>query len=90
MSSDLRTTPHMNDTAVSRGSSTARTLTIIGFVCAAVAVFFAPVVFGVGAIVLGIVAYRKGDHLGMWAAIAGVVGMVAGIALVAAILNSRT
>ena len=91
MGSDLRTTPHTTGTSMqARGTGAGRTLSIIGFVCAALAVFFLPIVFGPAAIVLGIVGYAKGDRLGMWAAIAGVVGLVAGIALGMAFLDART
>lgn len=91
MGTDLRTTPQRTDSYVtSRGDTgTARTLSIISFVCAAIAVFFLPIAFGPAAIILGIVAYRKGDPLGMWAIVAGVVGMIAGFALGMAFWNAQ-
>ena len=89
MDTDVRTTPHRTGMDLdTRGTGTARTLTIIGFVCAVVSLFFAPIIFGVAAIVLGIIAYRKGDPLGMWAAVAGVVGMIAGFAFAAWLLSN--
>jgi hypothetical protein len=90
MGSDLRTTPQYEDTAVdARGTGTGRTLTIIGFVCAALALLFLPIVFGPAAIVLGIIGWRKGDRLGIWAAVLGLVTMIAGMAIGVAVLNAR-
>ncbi len=65
----------------SRGTGGGRPYAIGAFVCAVVAVFFLPVVLGPVAIVLGVVAHRKGDPLGRWAVVAGVVGLAAGLAL---------
>lgn len=70
-----------------RGGS-ARTMTIIGFVLAGVAVLFAPPVFGLAAVVLGVVAHTKGDPLGRWAIVAGIAGAIVGMALAALILNA--
>lgn len=84
---DTRTSPTSGDLRTSSG--TGRTLSIIGFVCAAFSLLFLPIVFGPAAIVLGIVGYRKGDRLGLWAAVAGLVCMVAGMALGVALLNAR-
>jgi len=90
--SDLRTTPERLNTThpvidepVSR---TGRTLSIVGFVCAALALFVLPIVFGPAAIICGIVGWRSGDRLGVWAAVAGVLGMIGGIALAAAVVNN--
>ena len=58
-----------------------RPYALAGFVCAAVAVFFLPIVLGPAAVVLGFVAHRKGDPLGRWAIAAGVLGTVLGFAL---------
>jgi hypothetical protein len=84
---DTRTSTTSGDLRTSSG--TGRTLSIIGFVCAAFSLLFLPIVFGPAAIVLGIVGYRKGDRLGLWAAVAGLVCMVAGMALGVALLNAR-
>ena len=89
MSTDLRTTPRTDSTVAHRDAGGGRTLSIIGLVCAAIAVFALPIVFGPAAIILGIVAYRKGDRLGMWAVVAGVVGMLAGFALGYAVFNAK-
>ncbi|MEU7631441.1 hypothetical protein AB0C34_15855 [Nocardia sp. NPDC049220] len=51
---------------------------IIGFVCAAAALLFCPILFGPAGIALGIVGHNKGESLGKWAAIAAGVGMVVG------------
>lgn len=83
MSTDLRTTPHRNDTAMAPTGTRGRTLTIIGFVCAALALFVLPIVFGPAAIVLGIIGWRQGDRLGIWAAVAGAVALIAGLVIAA-------
>ncbi|MBF6264218.1 hypothetical protein IU443_19160 [Nocardia farcinica] len=61
-----------------------QTMSIVGFVCAAVALFFCPILFGPVGIVLGVIGHGKGERLGKWAAIASavalVVGLVAGLA----------
>jgi uncharacterized membrane protein HdeD (DUF308 family) len=75
-----RTRPH---------SSAARVCTIIAFVFAALAVIFFPPVFGVAALVLGIVGGALGDRpLGWYAAAAGVLGGVIGIVLAAVVMNN--
>jgi hypothetical protein len=56
-------------------------LSIIGFVCAVVAVLFVPVLFGLAGIVLGIVGHTRGEALGKWAAVAAGTGMVVGTLL---------
>lgn len=65
-----------------------RPYAIGAFVCAVVAVFFLPIVLGPVAVVLGVVAYRKGDRLGRWAIAAGVLGTVLGFALGALVFNA--
>ncbi|MFG1951366.1 hypothetical protein [Micromonospora sp. NPDC048830] len=78
----------MHSTARPRGNA-ARICTILGFVFAVVAVFLAPVLFGIVGVVLGIVGAVMGDKpLGWYAAAASVVGAIIGIVLTAAILNS--
>ena len=91
MSSDLHTRPRTGDTSVTTrgGTGSARTMTIIGFVCAAVALFLLPIPLGVAAIVLGIVAYTKGDRLGMWAAIAGGAAILINLVFFAALLANK-
>ena len=70
-------------TSTRRGSITgARVCTILAFVFAAVAVFFIPVLFGLAAVVLGLVGGFLGDRpLGWYAAAAGVAGGVLGTVL---------
>jgi hypothetical protein len=60
---------------------TDQVLSIVGFVCAAVAVLFSPVLFGLAGIVLGIVGHTKGEPLGRWAAVAAGAGMILGTVL---------
>ncbi|MEO3870958.1 hypothetical protein ABGB18_19275 [Nonomuraea sp. B12E4] len=66
-----------------RQPPSAQVLSIIGFVCAAVALLFVPILFGLAGIILGIVGHARGEPLGKWAAgVAGafmVVGIVLGI-----------
>ena len=64
-------------------SSTAggRPYAIAGFFCAVVAVVFLPIVLGPIAVVLGHLAHRKSDPMGRWVMVAGVVGMLLGLAL---------
>ena len=92
MSNDLHTRPHTSDTSVTTrgGTGSARTMTIVGFVCAAIALFILPVPLGIAAVVLGIIAYTKGDRLGMWAAVAGVAAIVINFLLLAAILSGNS
>jgi hypothetical protein len=91
---DTRTTTTHETAATGARDGSARTMTVIGFLFAALALFaIVPPVTGGAAIALGIVARNKGDHLGTWAAVAGVVGLVGGIAIamwiVPAMLNSN-
>jgi uncharacterized membrane protein HdeD (DUF308 family) len=70
-------------------SSAARVCTIIAFVFAALAVIFFPPVFGVAALVLGIIGGLLGDRpLGWYAAAAGVLGGVIGLILAAVVINN--
>ncbi|WP_067570019.1 hypothetical protein [Nocardia acidivorans] len=61
---------------------------IIGFVCAAIALLFCPPGFGIAGIVLGIIGNNKGEPLGKWAAIAAGVCMVLGFIIGLAIYGS--
>ena len=70
-------------------SSAGRACTIIAFVLAVVAIFFIPLLFGLAAVILGVVAAAAlGDKpLGWYAAGAGVVGAVLGIVLALVLLK---
>lgn len=59
-------------------SSGTQVFSIIGFVCAVIAVLFCPILFGPAGIVLGIVGHNKGESLGKWAAIASGITMIIG------------
>ncbi len=71
-----------------QGTGSARVMTILAFVFAAVAVLFLPIIFGPVAIVLAIIAMRKGDPLAKAALIAAIVGMIAGFVLGAVVYNA--
>ncbi|MCY1138943.1 hypothetical protein OWR29_13120 [Actinoplanes sp. Pm04-4] len=65
--------------------------TILAFVFAAVAILFAPIIFGPAAIVLGLVGGYLGDRpLGWYAAAAGVLGGALGFVLGAIVLNAAS
>ncbi|BEL07118.1 hypothetical protein Q0Z83_053090 [Actinoplanes sichuanensis] len=71
-----------------RSASAARVCTIIAFVFAGLAVLFWPFMFGLVAIILGLVGGFLGDRpLGFYAAVAGAAGAVLGIVLAAALLG---
>ncbi|SDK63017.1 hypothetical protein [Nonomuraea jiangxiensis] len=59
----------------------AQVLSIIGFVCGAVALLFVPILFGLAGIILGIVGHTRGEPLGKWAAGTAGVCMVIGVLL---------
>ncbi|MTE15441.1 hypothetical protein [Nocardia aurantiaca] len=65
-----------------------QTFSIIGFVCAAIALIFCPPLFGIAGIVLGVIGHNKGEPLGKWAAVAAGVAMVLGIIIGVAIYGS--
>jgi hypothetical protein len=65
-----------------------RVYTILGFVFAAVAVLFLPIVFGPAGIILGLVGRSKGDRHGGIAAILATVGMILGFILGAAVMTA--
>ena len=65
-------------------------LSIIGFICAAVALLFIPILFGIAGIVLGIVGHTRGESLGKWAAIASAVTMVGGMLLGILVVSSMS
>ncbi|NUR86300.1 MAG: hypothetical protein HOY71_19635 [Nonomuraea sp.] len=56
-------------------------LSILGFVSAAIAILFFPIVFGPAGIVLGVVGHYRGENLGRWAAVTAAVTMVVGFVL---------
>jgi hypothetical protein len=83
----------MVDPAVNPGParprSGARVLTIIAFVFAVIAVFFIPIVFGLLAIIAGVIAANRGDKpLGWYAAGAGAAGAIIGTILGAIVYNA--
>ena len=65
------------------GVSRRRQFAVGGLVASAVAVVVLPPVFGLVGLVLGLVAWRRGDPLGAVAAAAAVVATATGLALAA-------
>lgn len=82
-------TEHPSAGTGSAPSSTARTLTVIAFVLAAIAVFFLPPLFGIAGIVCASIAMVKGDALGKWALAASIVGLVLGMILGYVVLQAN-
>ncbi len=80
----------MDDPGMRTQSTTpeGRTLTIVGFVLAGLAIIVVPIVLGPVAAVLGGIAMKKGDPLGRWALIAGIAATIVGMALGAAFFMS--
>lgn len=65
-----------------------RTLTIVAFVLAALAVIFFPIVLGPVAAICAGVAMSKGDPLAKWALTAAIVCTIAGMAIGYAVFTS--
>jgi hypothetical protein len=76
------------DSEVHYARNSGRGFTIASFVCAVVAVFLLPIVFGPLGIVFGVVAHRRGDALGRTAIIVSAVCMVAGFILAGILLSN--
>jgi hypothetical protein len=67
--------------------SNGRALTIAGGICAVVALFFLPIVFGPIGAVLAFVGYSRGYKPGLWVGIAAVAATVIGLVLAAWVLS---
>ncbi|QIS15713.1 hypothetical protein [Nocardia arthritidis] len=63
-------------------------LSLFGFLCAALALLFCPVLFGPAGIVIGLLAHGKGEWLGKWAALAAALATVLGTVLAFLYWNS--
>ncbi|MFC9893681.1 hypothetical protein ACFVMC_08300 [Nocardia sp. NPDC127579] len=59
--------------------SSMQLFSILGFICAPLAVFLCPILFGPAGIALGLVGRSKGESLGKWAAIAAGIALVLGL-----------
>ena len=70
-------------------ASAGRGFTIGAFVCAAIALFILPPVFGIAGIILGSVGRSKGDPLGRTAMIVSGVCLVLGMIIGIIVLASR-
>jgi hypothetical protein len=66
-----------------------RPYTIVGAICAAVALFLLPIVFGPVGAVFGFVGYGRGDRKGLWAGIAAIVATFLGFLLAAMVIHAR-
>ncbi|WP_037270458.1 hypothetical protein [Kibdelosporangium aridum] len=72
----------MSQTASPQPVTGARVCAIISFVLSAIAILFLPIVFGLAAIALAIVAYATGDKvLGKWAIPVSVMATILGFVL---------
>lgn len=65
-----------------------RTLTIVAFVLAALAVLFLPIILGPAAAICAGVAMSKGDPLAKWALVTAIVCTIAGMAIGLAVFES--
>ena len=72
------------------GTSTARVLTIISFVCSAIALVFFPIVFGPVAIVLAAIALTKSDPLAKWALGVAIACTIGGFILGAVVISASS
>lgn len=66
----------------------ARVFVVLAFVLAALSLLLVPIILGPAAIILGVVAQRKGDPLATWAIVAGVAGMVGGFIIAAIVFQA--
>lgn len=66
---------------------TTRTVTVVGFALAVIAVVVAPLLVGGAAVALGVVARARGDRLGVWVIVVGALGMLIGLLLGALLVD---
>ncbi|HYO61579.1 MAG TPA: hypothetical protein VEU29_06745 [Actinomycetota bacterium] len=76
------------DTQPTGAAPAGRTLTIVAFVLAALAVIFFPIVLGPVAAICAGVAMSKGDPLAKWALTAAIACTIAGMVIGYAVLTS--
>ncbi|WP_054816197.1 hypothetical protein [Nocardia arizonensis] len=62
-------------------------LTVVAFVCAALALLLCPILFGPAGIVFGLLADRKHEKYGRWAALLSAVGLILGLILSLIVYN---
>jgi hypothetical protein len=69
-------------------------LSIIGMACACISVLFLPPLFGIAAIILGIIAANNGDPNGRTVWILGIIlmilGMIIGVLFAASMVSAST
>ncbi|MGH2703949.1 MAG: hypothetical protein ACRDJ4_02285 [Actinomycetota bacterium] len=71
-----------------RPTSSAQGFLIGSAVCAVVALFLLPIIFGPAGAVLGFIAYSKGDRRGLWLGIASIVATLLGFAIGFAVMRA--
>jgi hypothetical protein len=69
-------------------SSSATGFLIASAVCAVVALFLLPILFGPAGAVLGFIAYSKGDRRGLWLGVASIVATFLGFVIGYAVLRA--
>lgn len=79
---------HMTSTEAKQQAG--RAYSVGGFICAAVALLFLPIIFGPIGAVLGFVGYSKGDKAGLWAGIAAIVATFLGFVIAAMVMGSNS
>ena len=77
-------------TPATTGTSSGRTLVVLAFVFAALAVFFLPIIFGPAGIICASIAMTKRDPLGKWALGASIAGLVVGMVLGYIVLKAHS
>ena len=81
----------LTNPAPSHARTSARICTILAFAFAVIALFLVPLLFGLIAIVLGVVAATQGDKpLGWYAAGAGAAGAIIGMILGAIVYSAAS
>ena len=71
----------MDPTTSSTALPPGRLAACFGFGVAGLAVWVFPLVLGPVAVLLGLIAHRRGERLGRWVVLAGVVGLCLGLVI---------
>ena len=65
-----------------------RKFTIVGVVCAVVALVFLPIIFGPVGAVFGFIGYSKGDKAGLWVGIGAILATFVGMLIGALVFHA--